>query len=61
MVMDLPQSTYTEQRPLLFRETERPTLSPRLWYLWPSRYFHFYMFRDRPTHQTCWLPEGYNR
>ena len=58
--MNLPQMTRQETRPLLFRETERPTLSPRLWYLWPSRYFHFYMFFDRASQLSCWLPEGYS-
>ena len=57
--MDLSRSTWTEP-PLLVAEEAPPSPTiERLWYLWPSRYFHLYMFYERQTCRTCWLPEGY--
>lgn len=44
-----------------YRETERALDAPRMQYLWPSRYFHFYVLYDRKARQTCWLPEGYGQ
>jgi len=43
----------------IFGETNSACLSSRMHYLWPSRYFHFYVLYDRNRKQTCWLPEGY--
>jgi len=31
----------------------------RLDYLRPNRYFRFYLFREKQTDITCWLPEGF--
>jgi len=31
----------------------------RLDYLRPNRYFRFYLFREKHTDITCWLPEGF--
>jgi len=59
--MNLPQTIGQEAPPLLFQETVCPVYLPRLWYLWPSRYFHFYVFFDKTSRLTCWLPEGYSR
>ena len=28
-------------------------------YLRPNRYFRFYLFKERETNTTCWLPEGF--
>lgn len=42
-------------------DADRVCRTPNLHYLWPSRYFHFYVLYDRKRHQTCWLPEGYGQ
>jgi hypothetical protein len=58
--MDLSKATWVE--PSIIKKEEEPVDSKtmeRLWYLWPSRYFHLYMFHEKPTSRTCWLPEGY--
>ena len=39
---------------------ETPSALERLRYLCPTRYFRVYMFYDRVSRRTCWLPEGYN-
>jgi len=44
---------------LVFGEANAVCPSLRMHYLWPSRYFHFYVLYDRNRKQTCWLPEGY--
>jgi len=41
------------------RETETAHWLDRTAYLLPSRYFHFYLFKERCTGGTCWLPEGF--
>ena len=33
----------------------------RIAHLLPTRYFHFYLFRERETGDTCWLPEGFTQ
>ena len=56
--MDLSHATWAE--PQVAVETEElPLTIEKLWYLWPSRYFHLYMFYEKKTGSTCWLPEGY--
>ena len=37
------------------------TVLERLEYLLPTRYFRFYLFSDRRSNVTCWLPEGFSR
>jgi hypothetical protein len=38
-----------------------PTWFDRSAYLIPTRYFHFYLFKERRTGGTCWLPEGFTK
>ena len=53
------QTGAKSSRPCIFGETNFACLGLRMHYLWPSRYFHFYVLYDRNRKQTCWLPEGY--
>jgi len=56
------QATSWKDGPITFYQEAAPTyVSPRMTYLCPSRYFHFYVLYDRKTRQTCWLPEGYGQ
>lgn len=45
----------------LYREAQCPATPACRSYLWPARYFHFYVLFDRKNSQTCWLPEGYRQ
>jgi hypothetical protein len=38
---------------------EEPEFGGRRAYLYPGRYFHFYLLYEPTTGKTCWLPEGY--
>jgi len=42
------------------RIAPKPSPWERLEYLIPTRYFRFYMFYDRASQRTCWLPEGFD-
>ena len=42
------------------REEERPSALDRITYLCPSRYFHQYLYYDKASRRSCWLPEGHN-
>ena len=45
----------------LTKPQEKPRSAfERLRYLCPSRYFRYYMFHERTSKKTCWLPEGYD-
>jgi len=57
--MDLSKTTWIEPPKVGQKDAEIPLAMERLWYLWPSRYFHQYMFFDRQGRRTCWFPEGY--
>jgi len=57
--MDLSKTTWIETPDVGLQGADKASAMQRLWYLWPSRYFHQYMFFDRHSHRTCWLPEGY--
>lgn len=46
---------------LPFEENDKPNAMERLKYLEPSRYFHYYMFYEKSTQRTCWLPEAYTQ
>ncbi len=48
------------QETALHHDPEQPSALDRLQYLCPSRYFRFYMLYERMSHQTCWLPEGFD-
>ena len=56
--MDLPEPLSLERLSLVV-EPEPPSAFERLLYLFPARYFRFYMLYDRVSGQTCWLPEGF--
>jgi hypothetical protein len=58
--MDLSKSTWVEPGSAsMAPDADAPNTMDRLWYLWPSRYFHLYMFHEKGAARTCWLPEGY--
>ncbi len=42
-------------------EEEESSVVPRLWYLMPNRYFRFYFLCDKRTHESCWIPEGFQQ
>ena len=56
--MDSPHTLARQTRPTLSEESPRSAFE-RLRYLCPSRYFRYYMFHERVSKRTCWLPEGY--
>jgi hypothetical protein len=43
------------------RTEQETSCLDRTAYLLPTRYFHFYLFRERSTQGTCWLPEGFTQ
>jgi len=57
--MNTPQ-IIVEERTIEPHVEEAPSAFERMRYLCPSRYFRFFMFHERATHRTCWLPEGYD-
>ena len=57
--MDISKTTWMNVPQVIQRKADAPLAVERLCYLWPSRYFHLYMFYERESHRTCWLPEGY--
>ncbi len=59
--MDIPEATPQQTlRPANESAPDRSALA-RMAYLCPSRYFHCYLFVDKATRRTCWLPEGYTQ
>jgi len=51
--------TVLEQSALSKAVEKQPSALDRRRYLCPSRYFRFYMFHERASRRTCWLPEGF--
>ena len=59
--MDLSKAVWTDPPSVVSPSVSLSPTAERLFYLWPSRYFHLYMFYDSEAGRTCWLPEGYLR
>jgi len=49
-----------EDREVTLENERIPSALERMRYLCPSRYFRFFMFYERASNRTCWLPEGYD-
>lgn len=58
--MNAPETLVLERMENHQRDSDAPSALARLKYLCPSRYFRFFMFHERVSKQTCWLPEGYD-
>ena len=56
----MPETIAREARARRERVQEGQSALERMRYLCPSRYFRFFMFYERVSHRTCWLPEGYD-
>ena len=43
------------------RNSGAPETRERFVYLCPTRYFHCFMYYDRKSSRSCWLPAGFMR
>ncbi len=59
--MDISKTTWASRSADVIPAQSDGTVSERLNYLRPSRYFHLYLLKDPKASRTCWLPEGYRQ
>ena len=59
--MDISKTAWASRSADVISASPEATVTERLNYLRPSRYFHQYLLKDPKSNRTCWLPEGYQR